>query len=65
MSMSVRYVPASDRAEVGGDFYESLIWQDRLLIAIGDVEGHSLRAATIMGEVRHALRAYASEGHAR
>ena len=64
LSMSVRYVPASERAEVGGDFYEALMWQDRLLIAIGDVEGHSLRAATIMGELRHALRAYASEGHA-
>ncbi|HEX9066261.1 MAG TPA: SpoIIE family protein phosphatase [Streptosporangiaceae bacterium] len=63
-SMSVRYVPASDRAEVGGDFYEALQWQDRLLIAIGDVEGHSLRAATVMGELRHALRAYACEGHA-
>ena len=64
LSMAVRYVPASDRAEVGGDFYEALVWQDRLLFAIGDVEGHSLRAATIMGEVRHAVRAYASEGHA-
>jgi serine phosphatase RsbU (regulator of sigma subunit) len=62
--MSVRYVPASDRAEVGGDFYEALTWHDRLLIAIGDVEGHSLRAATVMGELRHALRAYACEGHA-
>ncbi len=62
-SMSVRYVPASDRAEVGGDFYEALMWQDRLLIAIGDVEGHSLRAATVMGEIRHALRAFACEGH--
>ncbi|WP_369217114.1 PP2C family protein-serine/threonine phosphatase [Streptomyces flavofungini] len=35
-----------------------------LLLAIGDVVGHSVRAATVMGEVRHALRAYAIEGHA-
>jgi serine phosphatase RsbU (regulator of sigma subunit) len=63
LSMAVRYVPASDRAEVGGDFYEALRWHDRLLFAIGDVEGHSLRAATIMGELRHALRSYACEGH--
>src|SRR6185437_10904942 len=40
-----------------------LPWQDRVLVAIGDVQGHSLHAATIMGEVRHALRAFASEGH--
>jgi CheY-like chemotaxis protein len=63
LAMSVRYVPASDQAEVGGDFYEALAWQDKILIAIGDVQGHSLRAATVMGELRHALRAFANEGH--
>jgi serine phosphatase RsbU (regulator of sigma subunit) len=61
--MSVRYIPASDQAEIGGDFYEALAWQDKVLVAIGDVQGHSLHAATVMGEVRHALRAFASEGH--
>jgi serine phosphatase RsbU (regulator of sigma subunit)/CheY-like chemotaxis protein len=63
IELAVRYLPASDQAEVGGDFYEALPWQDGVLIAIGDVQGHSLHAATIMGEVRHALRAFASEGH--
>jgi DNA-binding response OmpR family regulator len=62
LTICVRYVPASDQAEIGGDFYEALEWQDRLLIAIGDVQGHSLYAATVMGELRHALRAFASEG---
>jgi serine phosphatase RsbU (regulator of sigma subunit) len=36
---------------------------DRVLVTIGDVQGHSLQAATVMGELRHALRAFASEGH--
>ena len=36
---------------------------DKALVAIGDVQGHFLRAATVMGELRHALRAFASEGH--
>jgi CheY-like chemotaxis protein len=63
LDMSFRYIPASDQAAVGGDFYEALTWQDRLLVAIGDVQGHSLHAATVMGELRHALRAFASEGH--
>ena len=63
LEMAVRYIPASDQAEVGGDFYEALAWQDKTLLAIGDVQGHSLRAATVMGELRHALRAFASEGH--
>jgi serine phosphatase RsbU (regulator of sigma subunit)/CheY-like chemotaxis protein len=61
--MAVRYLPASDHAEVGGDFYEALPWQDGVLIVIGDVQGHSLQAATVMGELRHALRAFVSEGH--
>ena len=63
MEMAVRYLPASDHAEVGGDFYEALPWRDGVLIAIGDVQGHSLSAATVMGELRHALRAFVSEGH--
>ena len=61
--MAFRYLPASDQAEVGGDFYEALPWQDGVLVAIGDVQGHSLHAATVMGELRHALHAFASEGH--
>jgi serine phosphatase RsbU (regulator of sigma subunit) len=35
-----------------------------VLLVIGDVQGHSLQAATVMGELRHALRAFVSEGHA-
>jgi serine phosphatase RsbU (regulator of sigma subunit)/DNA-binding response OmpR family regulator len=61
--MAFRYLPASDQAEVGGDFYEALPWRDGVLVAIGDVQGHSLAAATVMGELRHALRAFISEGH--
>ena len=63
LAMAYRYIPASDQAEVGGDFYEALRWQDQVLVAIGDVQGHSLHAATVMGELRHALRAFAAEGH--
>jgi serine phosphatase RsbU (regulator of sigma subunit)/DNA-binding response OmpR family regulator len=63
LMMAFRYLPASDQAEVGGDFYEALPWRDGVLVAIGDVQGHSLHAAIVMGELRHALRAFASEGH--
>jgi CheY-like chemotaxis protein len=63
LAIAFRYVPASDQAQVGGDFYEALRWQDKILMAIGDVQGHSLHAATVMGELRHALRAFAAEGH--
>jgi serine phosphatase RsbU (regulator of sigma subunit)/DNA-binding response OmpR family regulator len=63
MLTAFRYFPASDQAEVGGDFYEALPWRDGVLVAIGDVQGHSLAAAIVMGELRHALRAFVSEGH--
>ncbi|MFD6425714.1 SpoIIE family protein phosphatase [Streptomyces sp. NPDC060198] len=63
VDMAVRYEPAADLAEIGGDFYEAIETPGGLLLAIGDVAGHSLKAAMIMGEVRHALRAYAIEGH--
>ncbi|MEV0564377.1 fused response regulator/phosphatase [Dactylosporangium sp. NPDC050588] len=61
VQLAVRYQPASEHASVGGDFYEILQVDGRLVAAIGDVAGHSLRAATIMAEVRHALRAYLVE----
>jgi serine phosphatase RsbU (regulator of sigma subunit) len=63
LEMAARYAPANDNAEIGGDFYEVSDLGGRLLIAVGDVVGHSIEAATVMGEVRHALRAYAVEGH--
>ncbi|WP_019631414.1 fused response regulator/phosphatase [Actinomadura atramentaria] len=62
-TFAARYEPASDQAEVGGDFYEVLDRGDHVLVAIGDVQGHSLHAATVMAEIRHALRAFAGEGH--
>lgn len=57
MRISVRYQPAAHNVEIGGDFYEVLPIGDRVLVAIGDVQGHSLYAATVMAELRHTLRA--------
>ncbi|MBB4958437.1 CheY-like chemotaxis protein [Micromonospora polyrhachis] len=63
LDLAVRYEPASMQTEVGGDFYEFAMIDGRLLAVIGDVAGHSLHAATVMAELRHAIRAYAVEGH--
>ncbi|WP_229925769.1 fused response regulator/phosphatase [Streptomyces longispororuber] len=57
----VRYEPASRQAEIGGDFYAALPTPAGALVGIGDVAGHSLDAATVMVELRHALRAYCLE----
>lgn len=61
--LAVRYLPAAAEKEIGGDFYEAVITPAGLLLAVGDVVGHSLQAAIVMGELRHALRAYAAEAH--
>lgn len=63
LDLAVRYVPAGGKAEIGGDFYEVARFGDQLMVAVGDVGGHSLHAATIMAELRHATRAYLAEGH--
>ncbi|MEV4753561.1 fused response regulator/phosphatase [Micromonospora sp. NPDC049559] len=63
LDLAVRYEPASAQTEIGGDFYELVMLDGHLLVAIGDVAGHSLHAATVMAELRHAVRAYAVEGH--
>ncbi|MEU6313300.1 SpoIIE family protein phosphatase [Streptomyces sp. NPDC047014] len=63
VELAVRYLPAVTTAEIGGDFYEAVDTPDGLLLAVGDVAGHSLQAAVVMGQLRHALRAYAAQGH--
>jgi serine phosphatase RsbU (regulator of sigma subunit)/anti-sigma regulatory factor (Ser/Thr protein kinase) len=59
-----RYVPAGQSLEIGGDFYDATELGDgRVAITIGDVAGHGVLAAGVMGQVRQALRAYVLEGH--
>jgi anti-sigma regulatory factor (Ser/Thr protein kinase)/putative methionine-R-sulfoxide reductase with GAF domain len=60
---AARYLPALD--EVGGDWYDVIdLPGGNVGLAIGDVAGHGLRAAALMGQLRTGLRAYALEGHA-
>ncbi|MBO8191341.1 SpoIIE family protein phosphatase [Streptomyces oryzae] len=60
-----RYLPATAGLEVGGDWYDVIPLTDgQVAFVIGDVQGHSAAAATIMGQMRTAIRAYAVEGHA-
>jgi len=61
---AARYVPA-EIGGVGGDWYDSFVLPDgRLWIMVGDVVGHGLRAAVVMGRLRSTLRSYAFEAHA-
>ncbi|MCL6672308.1 PP2C family protein-serine/threonine phosphatase [Streptomyces panaciradicis] len=59
---AARYLPATWGMNIGGDWYDAFLQPDGSLLAvIGDVTGHGLRAAVVMGQLRTALRAYAVE----
>jgi sigma-B regulation protein RsbU (phosphoserine phosphatase) len=62
VDLSAVYLPMAERIDIGGDWYDAFVLPDgRLALAVGDVTGHDLRAATVMGQVRNAVRAYATE----
>lgn len=66
MSVAARYVPTGGGLQVGGDWYDMIpLPTGRIALVIGDVQGHDVRAAGLMGQLRIALRAYAAEGIAR
>jgi serine phosphatase RsbU (regulator of sigma subunit)/anti-sigma regulatory factor (Ser/Thr protein kinase) len=60
LSMAAWYLPAAEETAVGGDWYDAIqIGHRRLGLTIGDVAGHGMAAATYMGQLRSAVRAYA------
>ncbi|MGH2891978.1 MAG: ATP-binding SpoIIE family protein phosphatase [Solirubrobacteraceae bacterium] len=62
VATAARYLPASD--EVGGDWYDVFeLARGRLGVAIGDVVGHGVRAAALMGQLRTAMHAYAIQDY--
>jgi GAF domain-containing protein/anti-sigma regulatory factor (Ser/Thr protein kinase) len=63
LSLSARYLPAAAKQLVGGDWYDVIEMPDgRVGVAIGDVVGHGVEAATLMGALRSALQAFAVQG---
>ncbi|MGR4854052.1 SpoIIE family protein phosphatase [Streptomyces sp. LARHCF252] len=65
LDVAARYLPAGHGMEVGGDFFDLLRLDETTAAAvIGDVEGHSIAAAALMGQVRTAIHAHATAGAA-
>ncbi|AXI76983.1 SpoIIE family protein phosphatase [Peterkaempfera bronchialis] len=61
---AVRYLPAGTGLLIGGDWYDVVpLPGGHVGLVIGDVQGHDVHAAGVMGQLRIALRAYAAEGH--
>jgi PAS domain S-box-containing protein len=64
LTVAARYLPAAAEAEVGGDWYDVIPMPGgRVGLVMGDVAGKGLAAASMVGRLRSALRAYALEGH--
>lgn len=56
--IAVRYMPAARSLNVCGDWYDVVdLTEDRFSVAVGDVVGHGLEAAAVMGMLRSALSA--------
>jgi PAS domain S-box-containing protein len=60
LDIAVRYQPASEAAQVGGDWYDAFVnASGATMLVVGDVSGHDRAAAATMGQVRNLLRGLA------
>ncbi|WP_433781420.1 PP2C family protein-serine/threonine phosphatase [Actinomycetospora sp. CA-101289] len=60
LDLVTRYLPASTGPKIGGDWFDVIpLDSGATAFVIGDVVGHGVPAATVMGQVRTAIRSYA------
>ncbi|WP_369204276.1 SpoIIE family protein phosphatase [Streptomyces sp. PU-14G] len=53
VQLASRYLPAAETARVGGDWYDAIpLPGSRVALVVGDVMGHSMTSAAIMGQLR-------------
>ncbi|MEU0807648.1 SpoIIE family protein phosphatase [Streptomyces sp. NPDC005970] len=58
--LASRYLPASETARVGGDWYDAIpLPGNRVALVIGDVMGHSMTSAAVMGQLRTTVQTLA------
>ncbi|MFC5019867.1 SpoIIE family protein phosphatase [Streptomyces lienomycini] len=63
LSVCARYLPAARGLGIGGDFYDVIrLDEHTAAVTIGDVQGHNVDAAALMGQVRTAVHAHATVG---
>ena len=64
LELCARYRPAATGVNIGGDWFDAFTRADgTIVLTVGDVTGHGLDAAVVMGKLQNALRAYTAEGH--
>jgi PAS domain S-box-containing protein len=63
LEVAYRYQPASQAAEIGGDWFDVIpLDRGQVALVVGDVTGHGIRAAAIMGQLRTTTAALARLG---
>ncbi|QIQ06056.1 PP2C family protein-serine/threonine phosphatase [Streptomyces liangshanensis] len=63
LGVTARYLPATSGMDIGGDFYDLIrLDHHRVAAVIGDVQGHNVNAAALMGQLRTAIQAHATSG---
>ncbi|HET7407925.1 MAG TPA: SpoIIE family protein phosphatase [Mycobacteriales bacterium] len=60
--LEARYRTGDPGVEVGGDWFDAIAVDDATVLVVGDVQGHDLQAASLMGQLRTVARAGAGEG---
>jgi PAS domain S-box-containing protein len=61
VDLAARYLPATEGANVGGDWYDVIpLGGGSVGLVVGDVVGHDLHAATLMGQLRNSVRTLAA-----
>ncbi|HEX6877801.1 MAG TPA: SpoIIE family protein phosphatase [Nocardioidaceae bacterium] len=64
VELAARYRTGDPGVHVGGDWFDAIAVDDGLVLVVGDVQGHDVQAAALMGQLRTVVRATAAEGHA-
>ena len=64
VELAARYRTGDPGVHVGGDWFDAIAVDDGLVLVVGDVQGHDVKAAALMGQLRTVVRATAGEGHA-
>src|SRR4051794_25757230 len=60
LELAVRYRPATQGVSIGGDWYDAFLQPDgATVLVIGDVMGHDIEAAAVMGQLKTLVRAIA------
>ncbi|GGT04193.1 SpoIIE family protein phosphatase [Streptomyces chromofuscus] len=63
LRVAARYLSAGHGMDIGGDFYDLIRCDENSAAAvIGDVQGHNVQAAALMGQLRTAVHAHAAAG---